>query len=456
MLLTSLVATTMLIPVAATAQDEDLSAMRDQIAAMQAEIARLQTKVENLEQQRQSAERQPNGLVVVDALDPAPVAQAVPISPSTDLGFGAALSAETEEGWSFKPFGRLQFDAGTTALPDGLALADGYGSELRRIRLGVAGDMPGGFGYKLEVDFAGGDAEITDAILTYETGAAELTVGQHNNFQSLEELTSSRFSSFIERAAFTDAFGFERRLGLSVQYGVGDVLVQAGVFGDNFDDLPDSNSRSFDARAVYAPQIGGAQLHVGGSLHFTELNGDDSVRYRQRPLVHFTSNRLLDTGNVGADREFGTGLEAAAILGPLHFAGEAFWQSIDQSDTFTAADDPTFFGGYAEIGYFLTGERRGYKGGKFDRTQPLAPVGEGGIGAVQLVARYDRLDLSDAGITGGIQNGFYGSLIWVPTDYTRLMVNYGRLDYHDAPRPLPSGERDYAADVVGVRAQVDF
>ena len=33
-----------------------------------------------------------------------------------------------------------------------------------------------------------------------------LTVGQHNNFQSLEELTSSRFSSFIERAAFTDAF----------------------------------------------------------------------------------------------------------------------------------------------------------------------------------------------------------------------------------------------------------
>jgi phosphate-selective porin OprO/OprP len=33
-----------------------------------------------------------------------------------------------------------------------------------------------------------------------------LVVGQHNNFQSMEELTSSLAISFLERAAFTDAF----------------------------------------------------------------------------------------------------------------------------------------------------------------------------------------------------------------------------------------------------------
>ncbi|HAV79428.1 MAG TPA: porin, partial [Erythrobacter sp.] len=42
-----------------------------------------------------------------------------------------------------------------------------------------------------------------DAILSYEDGPLEVAVGQHNNFQSLEELTSSLHTTFIERAAFT-------------------------------------------------------------------------------------------------------------------------------------------------------------------------------------------------------------------------------------------------------------
>src|SRR3546814_8750459 len=63
--------------------------------------------------------------------------------------------------------------------------------------------------------------------------------------------------------------------------------------------------------------------------------------------------------------------------------------------------DPTFFGGYAEVGYFLTsGDTRGYKDGKFDRTKPKNPVGKGGMGSLQFNLRYDRLDLSDAAILG--------------------------------------------------------
>ena len=151
----------------------------------------------------------------------------------------------------------------------------------------------------MEVDFAGNEVTITDAILSYETGGTELSIGQHNAFQSLEELTSSRFTSFIERAAFTDAFGFDRRLGLSAQYGTGDILVQAGVFTSNIDTLPD-DSWSIDGRAVFFPELGDAQLHIGASLHYRELESDSSIRYRQRPLVHFTSERLINTVNIGA------------------------------------------------------------------------------------------------------------------------------------------------------------
>jgi len=324
---------------------------------------------------------------------------------------------------------------------------------VRRARLGVEGDIPGGFGYKVEVDFAGNSVEVTDAIITYEDDGLTLTAGQHNGFQSLEELTSSRFSSFIERAAFTDAFAFERRLGLSAQYGSGDVLLQAGIFTDNIGDLP-GQSWSLDGRAVYAPKLGDTQLHLAGSLHLAELESGDTVRYRQRPLAHFTSERPINTGNLASQSELGAGLEAALVSGQLHIASEAFWQTVNRP---TGMTDPTFFGGYAEVGYFLTsGDRRGYKGGKFDRTRPASPVDEGGIGAIQVNLRYDYLDLNDGTITGGMQNGYLASLVWVPTDYTRLMLNYGHLEYDDAVLALPSGSQSWSADVFALRAQVDF
>lgn len=269
----------------------------------------------------------------------------------------------------------------------------------------------------------------------------------------MEELTSSRFTSFIERAAFTDAFGFSRRLGIAADYGSGDVLLQMGVFHDNLADLDGSNRVSVDGRAVYFPKIGEMQLHFGGSLHYADLGEGSLLRYRQRPLVHFTDERPVNTDRFDGDSEFGAGLEFAAIRGPLHFAAEGYRQQVGGT---IGQDDAVFHGGYLEAGLFLTpGDSRGYSGGRFNRTRPARPVGEGGFGAVQLNVRYDYLDLVDDLIIGGTQNGYLASLIWTTTDYSRLQVTYGRLEY-DRAQELPTGERDYSADVIGVRAEFDF
>jgi len=434
---------TAMVPVPAVAQNADEVAR--QIAAMQAEIARLSAEVAEL-RAREAAHTS------VLAPAPEPVPPPAPAEGGTEIEWKGAPEFTLEGGWSFKPRGRLQIDAGNIDVPDSTGRPDGFGSELRRARLGLEGSIPGGFGYKFELDFAGNEVEVTDAILTYAASGFQLTAGQHNPFQSLEELTSSRFSSFIERAAFTDAFLFERRVGVSGQYSAGHVLLQGGVFSDNTDALP-GQTWSADGRAVYLPRLGETQLHLGGSLHYADTDSM-AVRYRQRPLVHFTSERFVDTGTVDADSEFGAGIEAALVRGRFHAAGEAFWQAVDRPGAF---DDPTFFGGYAEVGLFLTPEdTRGYKTGTFDRVKPSHPVGEGGLGAFQLNLRYDYLDLADAGVIGGIQNGYYASLIWTPTDYTRLLLNYGRLQYDQAVHATAAGDRSYGVDVVAMRAQVDF
>ena len=420
---------------------QDVTLPADELAAMRAQLAAMNARIDQLEGELAATKTEAaEAGQVVDA--PAPAADSEPVS-----------TLAKSDGWSFKPRGRLMFDAGFTNAPDSTGASDGFGNEVRRARLGASGDMPGGFGYKFEVDFAGNEISVADAILSYENGPIEIAIGQHNNFQSLEELTSSLHTTFIERAAFTDAFGFERRLGASITYASGDVLAQAGVFTDNLEDT-DSKNRGADARIVFMPKAGDTQLHFGGSFHYNDLDDPAAqLRYRQRPLVHFTSQRFIDTRSMGADSETGYGLEAAAIAGRFHAAAEGYWQSVDMPGV---ADDPTFFGGYVEAGVFLTDDTRGYKGGKFDRTKPSSPVGEGGIGSVQFTLRYDHLDLNDAGILGGRQAGYFAALVWKPTDYTALMLNYGRLQYTDAILPTASGDTSYGVDAIGMRAQIDF
>ena len=421
-----------------------------ELAAMRARIAELEGQVAAL----RSAPTAAPAPTPAPAPAPAPSAQ-----PSSSSGGGLTI----------KPFGRLQYDAGHVGRPRGVADNGlGFASELRRARIGFEGTIPGGFGYKVEVDFADNEVEITDAFLSYKPSKAlALTLGQHNNFQSLEELTSSRFISFMERAAFTDAFNFERRVGLSGTWTKGNVIAQAGLFTDNIEDLAnaqdavglgdENDSLGADARLVFAPKIGGTQLHLGGSAHY-RANGDTAAngpptRYRQRPLLHTTNSRFLATPNLRVENETSYGVELAAVSGRFHATGEAHWL---KADTLTPGLSPSFFGGYAEIGYFLTGETRGYKGGRWDRTKVLKPVGKGGAGAFQINLRYDYLDLNGGTVLGGRQSGYQASLLWIAQDHVRFLLHSGRMSYRDAAIAAVGGDRDYSIDVFGARAQVDF
>ena len=436
-LMAAILAASALVPAAPAFAQNNAEALAAEIAAMRAKIESLEAEMAALK-------------------DEEPVEK----SGTTISWKGAPLIEDKDSGWSFKPRGRLQYDVAHVGSPEGIEDRGlGFSNELRRARLGVEGDIPGGFDYKFELDFAEGDAEITDATLGYAASdAIGFTIGQHNNFQSLEELTSSRFTSFLERAAFTDAFNFERRVGLSAGYENGPVIANVGVFTDNVHDLDDeNNSIGGDARLVFAPKMGETQLHFGVSAHFRDNNDlaerGDTTRYRQRPMVHSTDTRFLATPELGVTEETSYGLEAAAIHGPFHAVGEVHWLNADLADDGVS---PTFFGGYAEVGYFLTGETRGYKGGKFDRTKVLNPLSEGGMGAFQINLRYDHLDLNDEGIIGGQQQGYQASLVWMPEDHVRFLLNYGRMSYDDAAIPAAGGDRDYSIDVFGARAQIDF
>ncbi len=437
------------------AGSEEVGQLRNELADLRARMEALQARLDV--QEAAVAEAEANSSQALSSAEAANEA-AGNARGGTSIAWKGAPEFSSEDGWTFKPRGRLQFDFGYVDAPgaivnDGL----GYSNELRRLRLGAEGNIPGGFGYRFELEFAGGDAQLWDGYITYKTGGLTLTAGQHNNFQSLDELTSSNDTVLVERAAFTDAFGFERRLGFSGQYSTGPVLLQAGVFTDNTADLGDdgNNSVGLDGRLVFAPEIGSTQLHLAGSAHWRDLGETISTaRYRQRPHIHSTDIRFIDTGAIGnAESETSYGLEAMAIAGRLHVGGEAHWLELSR----TASTNPGFFGGYAEVGYFLTDNSYGYRGGVRRAPRLSNPVGQGGIGAIALSLRYDYLDLNDAaaGVIGGTQNAIIAGLSWWPADNLRFLLNYAHLAYDDAVIPA-AGDRDYSVDTLGGRIQVSF
>jgi phosphate-selective porin OprO/OprP len=421
----------------------------EEAAQLRAELAALKAQVQMLETRLDAATAQP-------APAPVPVPPSVTAKPATEINWKGGPEIKTADGWSFKPRGRMQLDVAGVDAPGSVAGNSlGVGTEFRRLFLGVEGKIPGGFGYRIEADFANSSVELTDAYLTYGTGPVTVMAGQTKPFWSLEELTSDLFTSFSERAAFTQAFGFERRVGLSAQYKGKSAVLQAGVFGDNANDLlsDTNNSISFDARAVFMPKFGNTQLHLAGSGHFRNFNDQaSSARYRARPFVHTTDVRIVDTGNIGASGERGYGLEAAVLRGPFHVASEAFWQTARRP----GLADPTFFGGYVEAGLVLTpGDSRIYKDGAFDRLAPRKGIDQGGIGAIEVNVRYDYLDLIDKGIVGGKQRTAGISLVWAPIQYVRIIANYGRLSF-DQAAVAAAGDQDYSADAFGLRTQFDF
>lgn len=456
-----------ILPAGALAQgisQSEAEQLRAQIAALKAQVDMLETRLNSAAPATAAAAPQPSA-GGAQALASASQSKKETKNKEAETGISWKGSPQFASGSArFKVKGRIQYDAGVMMAPASVSdRAKGYSNELRRLRLGAEGQLGAGFGYKLETELSDNSVDLVDTFITYEHGKWLITLGNHNQFQSLDELIGDTTGSVMERAAFTDAFNFERRLGLSAQYRSGMLLAQLGVFSDSADSLLNSadgpsggdenDSFGVDGRVVLAPKLGKTQLHFGASGHWRDLNrlSEQPQRYRQRPFLHSVNSRYLATPSIDADGEVHYGVEFAGTRGPLYWAGEAHWLNVSRP----GLADPRFFGGYAEVGYFLTGETRAYKNGIFGGAKPRQAVGEGGMGSLQATLRYDYLDLNDRDIVGGTQKAWIAGLVWTPIEYLRFNINYGHLSYTDAAI-LAGSRRDYNVDVIGWRAELDF
>ena len=181
-------------------------------------------------------------------------------------------------------------------------------------------------------------------------------------------------------------------------------------------------SQDFAARLTALPVWqgeGDTYLHVAAAVR-RYGGANDTLRYRGRPASN-VADYFVDTGSIHGDHAWHTGLEAL-----LNVRGWSLLAEYVRADVSTdASGSPSFDGYYVTGGWVLSGEHRPYdrKAGYARRVLP-----QGRWGAVELLARYGRVNLRDNSIDGGVMDGWWTGVNWWATNRFKASIGYGDID----------------------------
>ena len=428
-----------------------------------------------------------------------------PVAVGSDLNFKVTWKdgvtfATPNNDFKFHVGGRVQFDMGrfdedTATMP---RYDDAAG--FRRMRLRADGAMWEVFEWLVEVDFAnsggtGATATFTDVYIDFTQlpVVGNFRAGRFFEPFSLEQLTSSRLLNHIERSAPHQAFVPARNLGLMFHRAVGEQqrgTIATGIFRDDTGDPQDpgkgnggfgkyEGEYAWTSRATYLPvweHDGRCLVHVGAAYswrnHFGNGPADALNRSRNQAQAEtrLGTPAVLDTGGIPDLESISLGgFELAGQYGPVNLMSEVYLNQVNRENGLAS---PFFWGAYAQVGYFLTGEHRPYKktAAAFDRVRPLENFflvkGEHGVqrgmGAWEVVARVSYLDLRDdgfvvlpnaarAGGTGLMRNYMVG-VNWYLNPNMKWQFNWVRSNRDSDGGPAFDGN----VDVWQARLAIDF
>jgi phosphate-selective porin OprO/OprP len=360
--------------------------------------------------------------------------------------------------------GRMHYD--TYLFEDDGNIDNDNGDDFRRLRLSAESTMYGIYEGKIEVDFRNGRStkgETTSTVLRdvwlaysgFEAG--KITLGHMKVPMGLDELTSSNYIWFIERAApvalVTDdahrrglQFSGQRENWTYALMGYdANNRVSTGAASDT------SAAFGLGGRVTWSPIKDKTQvLHLGlSAAQEKDVEGFDDRKSRYE-------NNLADEVRVAdflakaidGDDLTKYGVEAAYVNGPFSTQAEYIQADLDSS----TAGDPKYGGYYVAASYFLTGEQRPYKAsnGTFDRIKP-----NGKNGAWEVLARYSNTEGEvDTKVDTEIKKTTLGVNYYL-NPQIRLMANVSQADV-DALNATAATAVNGKPKALAFRVQFDF
>lgn len=349
---------------------------------------------------------------------------------------GSGFKVKTDD-VSLSVGGRLQYDID---MFDGEAFNgtddSGSDSELRRARIFVSGKIGKDWSGKVQANFNDQDSEanLQDAYIKY-TGweSADLTLGKHKEPFGLEEQTSSKDITAIERTMIINALAPGRNYGASLGNASDDFSWKFGVYdrGEEGGNI----ATAFTGRMTFAPVVSKDEVfHLGFGYTQSRLAGNSYGDADQRLEIH-TANEKIGSSSIVGESITAYNLELAYSAGPFHAQAEYFDGEIDGG----LAPDTDIEGYYAQVGYILTGESRPYSKGVFKRVKP-----KGDAGAWEVFGRFSSYEPGT-----DEAEAFTVGLNYYANAAVRIGLNYVSGD-------MTEGGVDKDGDALAVRIQYVF
>lgn len=353
---------------------------------------------------------------------------------NTKGGFEAKTASEN---FSFKLGGRVQLQYDT--YNDSMNLVDHEGktgSDLffRRARIYLKGTIYDDWAYKIQFNLVddgdkGGVAE--DLYVRWKKYQwFNVTAGKHKEPFSLQELTSSKWVTTVERSAIDDFIGEGRSIGVSVSGASNFGGYALGVYDNGkFDEDDGAQLWAVTGRAFLSPiNTENSLLHVG--VGFSARDADDSSDFYNGGSITQGIKKADEVQVAVDDAKSQTlfNIEAAGKIGPVHASAEYHQRNTEAAN---GGEDASADGYYVQGGWFITGESRAYKKGVWNKVKP----NNKGLGAWEIFARAESIDLSDKGIDPSNQNEvaiYTVGANWYPNDIIRVSANYVQSNWEHA------------------------
>ncbi|WP_169335569.1 OprO/OprP family phosphate-selective porin [Dasania marina] len=423
----------------AAVQADELKTIREAITVQERQLDSLKLRLERLE----TANSRADGRIEETLILP---------SNNTAISWGnpAPKFSAKPEGFTFKSRGKLQADA--------MYADDDYGSgtEIRRVRLGVQGDISGSTDYVAEIDFSNKKVGFEDIFIRYKLSeVTSIRVGHHEASVSLDDETSDSNHSFLERSLH-NALSLGRSVGIGLETQGTWWSLNTGLFGKPESDTTAGQNEGwrFASRLLVTPWQNDQQtLHMGVAAYYVELDDDGDYRLSSQPENHQLA-ALFDTGTHSANDISYTGLETAYQYNNVLLQAELGQQTVDYMNL----PDASFVSGYLQAAWIITGEQRSYQRGrgKFGGIVPTNGVEAGGLGALEMALRGSYMDLVDGDIYGGKGHVYTLGLNWYPRAQLRVSANLIHFDVSESIAVQPQGSTDHSGNSLVLRSQLSW
>ena len=344
--------------------------------------------------------------------------------------------------------------------------------DFRTARVGLKGDLTKHFDYEIEraIDEDGQFQDWKDVYLNWTTfDAFRIRAGRFKMPFGLEQNTGATDVDFAYRSLASSTIAPARDRGVMAYGKLGNYGYEVGVFDDDGDNgelkepqFVEANRELVGVGPSYAGRLTADLFGANFGVAYTNSRVPEGLNSLRGQSVFGTEDFFEPVYVKGRRERFGAQFEWTP--GPTGVKAEWMRSSEQRRGQSNRNENLSTFvgtGWYVSGTWLVTGEN------KDSDVSPRRPLFQGGIGAIEIGARYDQLEFGSAGKTGtAFSNPRADRLLtnsdhvwtlgvnWMLNRWLRVMSNAIHEDFEDASRTPEPGTSSFWSGLM--RLQVVF